>query len=367
MTLHPLKRRAALCVAFALAPLAACKGEPPAPEPEVQVAPGWVSSRPFPEIRSLQSVHVLAAFRAYAVGTEGAILRYDRGTWVKEPLPDDVDGAPDLESVSGVRDDESGDELVMAVGEGGTVLLRDASGWRRLESGTDVRLFGVWVRNFTDAFLVGDDGTIFRWDGAQVLSMEQESMQQREVMSDGGTVFEAYPIPEPLKSVAGTGGDNVLAVGPGGAVYRFDGATWERESAGTGRPLSHVFAERGVWATATDGVLLRRHGPGDWDTSSYRLPVPLALQGAWASGGRDVFAVGLAGTIFHYDGDEWTPAGLEEDAHLRSVHGVVIEEATDTTDVVRVVFAVGAGGRIARGPEAVPGDDRPDEGRGDSP
>lgn len=338
----------------ALGFLIACAPEGPPPAGDEELAPGWVLSRPAPEVRALLGVHVLASFRAYAVGTDGAILRYDRGEWAKEPLPDGVEGAPDLEAVSGVRDEETGEELVVAVGDRGTVLIRRDGVWQSLASGVDVRLFGVWVRAFDDAFIVGDAGTILRFDGDALSLMEEESLQERTQMGENGEpVVETYPIPEPLKAVAGTSPSSVWAVGARGAVYFFDGARWRRENAGTSRPLTHVFAERGVWATASDGVLLHRRGSGAWDAADYRLPTPLYLQGVWASSDEDVFAVGMAGSIFQRSEGKWQEHVLKEETYLRAIHGVLLKEPTKTTGPVRVVIAVGAGGRVVRGPDAV--------------
>lgn len=349
------------CLAFLLP--ACAPEEPPPPPDETEIAPGWVLARPFPEVQSLQDVAVVSPTRAYAVGTDATLLRYDAGTWTREDPPADLPAGVLLESVAAAFDEESGVEVVLAVGAGGVVLSRGEDGWARLESGTDVHLFGVWLRTLDDGFIVGDDGTILRFDEGAVVSMEAEAMQRRTLI-DG--TEELYRIPASLKAVAG-GGGSVFAVGNAGSVYRFPlgeaDARWTRDVSGTSRPLSDVFTGAGVRATATDGVVLRRLGePNErgeqWEVH-VRTPVPLYLQGVWATGGDDLYAVGMAGSIFHWDGDVWATHRLDDDAHLRAIDGVYEVIEGDEPIVRRNVIAVGAGGRILRGPSARPGDDRP--------
>lgn len=346
-------RRSHVVLSLVLLSAPGCEPEVVPEPPETEVAPGWQLSRPFPETLSLQDVVTLSPTRAYAVGTGGTLLRYDEGTWTREDAPEAA-ADPRLESVSGVLDIESGAEIVMAVGEGGAVLLRGEGGWTSLESPTTEHLFGVWVRTLDDAFIVGDRGTILRVEDGVVMSMDVEARQERTLPD--GTV-EEYRIPEALKAVAGGGGSNVYAVGLAGSIYHFDGDRWTREDSRTSRPFTDVFTGAGVLATATDGVVFRRGGEG-WD-DGLRAPVPLYLQGVWATGGNDIYAVGMAGSVFHWDGDVWSTSQVGDDAHLRAIDGVYQEPEGDDAAVQRTVFAVGAGGRILRGPSARPGDDGP--------
>src|SRR5688500_1954065 len=73
--------------------------EPPAPPSETEIAPGWVLSRPFPQVQSLQDVVTLSPTRAYAVGTGATLLRYEAGAWSLEDAPAGVDASVTLQSV----------------------------------------------------------------------------------------------------------------------------------------------------------------------------------------------------------------------------------------------------------------------------
>ena len=383
--------------------------EPPPARPS---DPGFVVSRPFPDIRSLNDVAVLAfdashITRAYAVGTDGTVLSYDGATWTDESpgLPDD------LESVSGVIDAD-GVETLLAVGADGVVLQRVDGVWTVLPSPEAVHLFGVWVHNATDAFVVGDQGAVWRFDGVSLVALT------REILIDTGTIIDlpkddppavdgdgqvdacvvaadcrpvplagapppgadgvecfgqrcrvAFPISDALKSVMGNDADDVWTVGPRGVVYHFDGDTFRPEDSQTNRPLADIFTRGGIWAATTDGVLLRRRdGDNGWtdncnesDTAPencpFLAPSPVFLQGIWARGDGDVFAVGLSENLFHFQDGGWTLSFIEEQSEMRAIDGATLPRPADAPAeflTVREVIAVGAGGRIVRGPTVRP-------------
>lgn len=331
---------------------------PPPPEP----VPGWAVSTPL-EVRTLTDVTVTRADHtgitsAWATGTDGVILHWDGATWT----PETTNVAVDLESVSGLVD---GDDIehVFAVGADGTVLRHSsaAPGWQVLSTGVTEHLFGVWMHQRDDVFVVGDRGRVLRFDGEVIVPLVDEVLIDTGAVDENGAVIE-FPIADPLKSVMGQGGDNVFAVGPRGSVYRYDGTRFRREDTGTNRPLADIFTRAGVWAAATDGVLLRRRGEG-WSDEEFIAPVPIFLQGIWARGDGDVFAVGLSPEVFHLENGLWSLTSLGAGAVLRAVDGAELPpdpeapplaEGEEPPPTVRQVFAVGAGGRIVRGPLVLP-------------
>lgn len=339
-------------MSWSCAPVAPVDDDPPAP-PE----PGFVASRPFDDIRTLHDVAVLGVdvdhvTRAVAVGSDGAAIEWDGARWTRQ----DTGVSAELYSVSGGSNAE-GVEVVLAVGSGGTVLSRGSDGWTTVPSPVVDDLFSVWVRTIDDAFIVGDRGTVLRWDGERVVQLIDE------VLLDSGTVDAQrnrifFPIPEPLKGVMGRAPDDVFAVGPRGAVYRFDGQRFTLEPTQTNRPLVDVFTRAGVWAATTDGVLLRRRD-GAWNDRDFVAPAPVFLQGIWARSDDDVFAVGLAAQLFHRAGSEWTIIDLTDGTVLRAIDGATLatpDGAGEDFAAGREVIAVGAGGLIVRGPAVLPVD-----------
>ena len=322
--------------------------------------PGFVVSTPV-TTRTLTDVAVLGAdvdgiTLAYAVGTDGVITRFNGTGWAKENSGTDFD----LEGVSGFVDGE-GVETVMAVGAGGTVLSRVNGVWTALPSGTERLLFSVWVRRDDDAFVVGDRGTVLRYDGTALTALTDELLIDTGTVDDAGNAIE-FAISDPLKSVMGRGADEVYAVGPRGVVYRYDGTRFLREVSETNRPLVDVFTRGGIFAATTDGVLLRRRGEG-WNDTDFITPIPIFLQGVWARGDGDVFAVGLGRDVFHRTDGVWTGTDVGEGVELRAIDGVELplaEDAPEDAVAQREIMAVGAGGRIVRGPlvEPVDGESR---------
>lgn len=333
---------------------------PPAP-PEAP-APGWAISTPL-EVRTLTDVTVTRADHtgitsAWAVGTDGVILHWDGVAWASE-----VSGVTvDLEGVSGHVD---GDDIeqVFAVGAGGTVLRYTSAspGWQVVPSGVTEQLFSVWIHRRDDAFVVGDRGRVLRWDGTLLTALVDEVLIDTGAVDENGAAVE-FSIADPLKSVMGQGGDDVFAVGPRGSVYRYDGTRFRREVSGTNRPLVDVFTRGGVWAAATDGVLLRRRGEG-WRDDEFIAPIPVFLQSIWARGDGDVFAVGLSPEVFHLENGAWSVTSTGEGMALRAIDGAglppdpeapPLAEGEEPPPTVRQVLAVGAGGRIVRGPLVLP-------------
>lgn len=92
-------------------------------------------------------------------------------------------------------------------------------------------------------------------------------------------------------------------------------------------------------APATSGESVPEgHGPRSSWRWQVRSPPGRELRAIWGSGPADVFAVGQAGTVLHYDGERWEsqPSGADQD--LSDVWG------SGPTDVI----AVGYGGTILR-------------------
>jgi hypothetical protein len=114
--------------------------------------------------------------------------------------------------------------------------------------------------------------------------------------------------------VSGDGGtdqDADLAQGPEGCADA--GATlgtWSCVPSGTAQALYRVWGSgpRDVWAVGAAGTI--RH----WDGSSWsgtKSGTAKDLFGVWGSGPNDVWAVGAAGTILHWNGCAWSASASD--------------------------------------------------------
>ena len=174
------------------------------------------------------------------------VFRRSGGSWTPWTIDPPVTGV-ELLDVTG-----SGTELLLAVGTGGAALRRNAAGtaMEALVSGTTETLRSVWALSATDAFAVGDDGTIVRWDGTAWTTM-----------SSAGDAWAGRR----LDGVWGSSPTNVFAVGELGTVLRYDGTRW------TEQPFDAVSDLAAVWGTsatnvfaasaALNGLVLHRCGP----------------------------------------------------------------------------------------------------------
>jgi photosystem II stability/assembly factor-like uncharacterized protein len=128
------------------------------------------------------------------------------------------------------------------------------------------------------------------------------------VVSDG-IDWWTEEIPEQnLHAVWALDGENVWAVGDGGAVLRRGDAGWEYEDAPNSARLDGIFgwsAEEQI--TVGDDVILSKNGTA-WELQD--VPVDGAqLHGVWGATPDDVYAVGeLDGgaLIIHFDGTAWS-------------------------------------------------------------
>ncbi len=223
---------------------------------------------------------------------------------------------------------------VWAVGEGGTnggpsaVMVRwDGSAWAREPVPSELTRRGefhdVWGSGPNDVWVVGGyvistEGMTLHWDG---LTWTRQSNAGERYDSGGVGVW-------------GSGARDVWVAGGYGLVHRWDGAAWQSvhtARAGAGDPFAVFFrgAITDVWghegttwfvgeATQEAGTIVRRAPDG---TVTASVAGPGNLHSVWGSGANDVWAVGEAGAIVHWDGTRWAPFASGTTQRLNSVWG----------------------------------------------
>lgn len=335
-------------------------------------------SLPQPQGNPIRGVWAVSASDVWAVGDFGAILHYNGSAWqavdsgttehlrsVWAGSAQDVlvvgDNGKILRSTGaafsamtsnttqalrGVWGNSSADE-VWAVGSGGTLLKLDrASGqWGAVSSPTTNQLNAVWGSAKNRVYIAAHGGTVLRYDGTS-WAIE---------MNTNATGFDFL----------GVGGDGtkVVAVGTGGKIITSTAAnTWMNATSGITSTLSAVFGKSGTyWVAGDAGVRLRDMGAGyamvtgDGDTTNLYSIGGADVADVWAGGdgglltnykttpiaawtpkplnprqmirsiygfnSKDVWAVGAAGQILHYDGTGWTTTASGTIQDLNGIWG----------------------------------------------
>lgn len=198
-------------------------------------------------------------------------------------------------------------------------------------------LFGVWGSSSDNVYAVGNIGALLHYGGSYWSPVIKGK-------------FHAS-----FQDVDGASASDIIAVG-GSTIIRYDGDSWSRMQEDTNAWLTDVWnsATYGKWVVGHDGTVLEYDGTL-WDSKG-GFPSNVNLNGVWAGTTAEmsstsmsqtgmmkpaqsadptdnVYMVGNGGTIWHYDGHDFTlqTSGTNED--LQDVWGA------SPTDV----FAVGSG------------------------
>jgi hypothetical protein len=311
-----------------------------------------------------------------------------------------------------------------AVGAAGSIVHHAAgsSTWDPMASGTSFYLRAVWARNATDVWAVGDSATALHFDGTSWSAVSLPGggyfdavsglgdrdvyiASSTQVFHGDGSSWEVLPQASTFAAMAATpsslfvggtqtwdlskDGHNLVAtagtLGPGlysqfggdrighlwaigaSTISEYRGAAWLNlpgPQAMWGSDVSHVFGANcteytggfgwnppastcnmyAVWGTGPTNVYAVG-GAGQvehYDGSSWTRQQITAsdLQAVWGSGPNDVYAVGKAGVVLHFDGTSWQaapiPAGTTAD-----LYGVWGSDADH-------VFIVGSQGVVLR-------------------
>lgn len=255
-------------------------------------SPAWQAAR-VASGQNLNDIWGIAANDIFAVGTFGAIQRWNGATWA--PMTSGT--SETLHGVWGT----SGSNMY-AVGANGTILRWNGSNWLPETSGTTEGLNEVWGSAANDVFVVGDNGTILHSAGSGSWSP----------MTSVGTLN--------INAVWGTGPSNVYAAGTGGLIQRWNGVTWSEDN------FNNYFGTQifGLWGSGPNDIFtVGSFGTiAHWNGSSWAAMssgTSLWLNGVWGTGPTHAFAVGDGGTILHWNGLAWTPMKSDTTNGMTSV------------------------------------------------
>lgn len=240
----------------------------------------------------------------YAVGgsaERGVVMHWDGAEWSEVGLGVDV---PLLNWVHAFGPDD-----VLAVGNGGTVLHFDGTGWSLQETPVENDLWGVWGASPDDVWAVGGRGrmegqqTLLRWDGSTWREVPVPDLERPNVYA----FFKVW----------GTGPDDVWIVGQRGAVLHWDGSALTEHLVGASQDLI------ALWGTGPDDVVVvggRSNGVVSlWDGEDWRTeslaPLP-GLNGVWMREPGLAHVAGINGTIAELDLETLEHERAEVDTRL---------------------------------------------------
>lgn len=286
---------------------------------------------------------------AYAAGASGELLRYNGTAWAKQT----VNFGDDFLAVSGTSSTN-----VTAVGNFGGIVQFDGTNWNLIDS--NGVLDNLYTVNGTSAnggrMYIGGDNGLYQLDAGVVTATSSPypvsvygvsvdpsgtvwiSGQRGSIQRLSGSAWETLNFAPDLLDVWSTSATNAWAVGEYGFIYRWNGATWTKQ---TSPSLANLYS---IWASsATDafaggdnGTMLRWNGT-TWLPMS--LPSTARVFAIWGSASNAVFAATDIGEILRFNGTSWSlqttaPGG----ATLLSLYGVSGSE----------VYATGTGGLVMR-------------------
>jgi hypothetical protein len=243
-------------------------------------------------------------------------------------------GVPDFGAPRGDRVITAGIQLqeAWAVGENGVILRWDGVNWAVLAT-TGTRLRAVSMDSYANGWSVGD----LTGGAAQIRRWNPDGTPAWDTVA-----YPGIPSDQRLNSVHVLSANEAWAVGndrAGGGnntmVLRFNGANWVYSDPGIDRDLNGVYmldtnndgvADDG-WAVGDNGVILR------WNGAAWNVSVaPNVLTGnnllaVTCATPSDCWAVGVGGVIAHWNGVAWALHPQSGAVTGNDLHGIHITAA----------------------------------------
>jgi hypothetical protein len=296
----------------------------------------WSGTVGRPDGYYYQAVSGVSSSRIWAVGTGPIVSFWNGRKWSDETLP-----IGSNYPLNGVWAGPGCTPNVWAVGDRGTALHRDSTGWHTFNAGTNSNIYAVWgTASGPDVWAVGPAGLIDHWNGSkwQVVTPAPTTADLRgiwgssatDVYAVGDTVLhwngsawtpitalgvEAGP-PPAFNAVSGHGPNDVWIVGGDqtnsyGEAVHWDGSRFTPVDASQVRTLNGVYTD-GTTILAVGDVgrtLIATTGSTFSPLYQQNLGYDGAImESAWGASPTDVWVVG-AGGAYHWDGTMWAQPG----------------------------------------------------------
>lgn len=202
------------------------------------------------------------------------------------------------------------------VGDNGLIMHFDGAEWTSMDAGVSEALNEVFFVDASHGYIVGDNGTFLSYDGSTWTSM------------DAGTT-------ENLRGVAFADADNGFAVGDAGVIVKYAAGTFSTMVASDGsNDITEdyygidVVDANNYWACGTGKIVINYDGT-NWTGSEEGTK---DHYGVWFNSATDGWIASKSGRINHYDGTQW----VEYETSSKHLFGISFDGGTS--------FAVGKDG-----------------------
>jgi hypothetical protein len=177
------------------------------------------------------------------------------------------------------------------VGDNGTILFKVNENWLVYPKITDANLYAVDFNNNTDGWVVGQNGTILHYNGIKWEKVES-------------------PTEETLYSVSFVSPTRGIAVGNRNTILLYNKGLWSKVSKGI---IGNLYAVSctGDFTMIGGGLenrslpLMSIHDDALDNMSKSLDPGYVFIKGLTVINRKNVWAVGMPGSIYHFDGYNW--------------------------------------------------------------
>ena len=179
----------------------------------------------------------------------------------------------------------AGDGEVFVVGDEGTIFQFDGSGWQRAAAPAPVPIHAIWGRSRDRLHAVGWMGAVFMFDGTCW------TLERGCVVAETGK-YAAVEENRPLFDLTGNADGGLWAVGDEGTILAREGGVWVPEVSGTRAHLRAItrLPDGRLLAAGNDGVVLLRGEDGVWQ--SLDCPISTGFQAVLTLGPDHVLLAG---------------------------------------------------------------------------
>ncbi len=174
---------------------------------------------------------------------------------------------------------------IWVVGQQGTILRWDGANLIPSPSPTNSDLWAVWAADASRAWAVGDHGLVLEWNGS--------------------TWSASHPSGKDLRAIRGTSANDICAVGLDGGMIRFDGSKWSTLNSDTSQDLYSVEIDSlgNIW-TASTGEDIRQWDGNQWTV--FGSGTNAEVYAMWRVADDDIWLGGAWAIRARFDGMTWT-------------------------------------------------------------